>query len=129
MVRVKSKQQWLLAAAALTIATLTGFAAHRADAARTLSVSPQGKVAQVRQVVVKFDESMAPFGDANAAAPAQVRCVGGADNSAGGSADESAAGSARWIDDKTWAYDFKSDLGPGLRCSIDVNDGLKSKAG
>lgn len=93
--------------------------AWRADAARVTRVSPQGKVAQVRQVIVKFDESMVAFGAANLPAPARVRC-----NEASAS-----AGQARWIDDKTWAWDFAADLPPGVACSIDLNDGLKSSAG
>ncbi|GAB7525634.1 MG2 domain-containing protein [Paraburkholderia sp. 2C] len=93
--------------------------AWHADAARIAQVSPQGKVAQVRQVVVKFDQAMTAFGAANAAAPARVHCD-----------DASAsAGSGRWIDAKTWAWDFKADLPPGMRCSIDLNDALKSSSG
>ncbi|HWT34834.1 MAG TPA: MG2 domain-containing protein, partial [Paraburkholderia sp.] len=34
-----------------------------------------------------------------------------------------------WIDDKTWAWDFSADLPPGVACSVDLNDGLKSSAG
>jgi alpha-2-macroglobulin len=93
-------------------------ATHRADAARTISVSPQGKVTQVRQVLIKFDEPMIAFGGPAAKAPAQVHCSGGA-----------SAGSAHWIDEKTWAFDFAQDLTPGMRCTADLDDGLKSNAG
>jgi uncharacterized protein YfaS (alpha-2-macroglobulin family) len=105
----------------LTFAALCGLAAlaWQADAARITQVSPQGKVAQARQVVVKFDQAMTAFGAANAAAPARVHC----DNAS------ASAGSGRWIDAKTWAWDFKADLPPGVRCSIDLNDALKSSAG
>src|ERR1700733_12270784 len=90
------KQKWLWATAtALIVAILTCTAWH-ADAARITRVSPQGKVAQVRQVVVKFDESMVAFGAANLPAPARIKC-----NDASAS-----AGQGRWIDDKTWAWDF-----------------------
>ncbi|WP_213778409.1 Ig-like domain-containing alpha-2-macroglobulin family protein [Caballeronia sp. dw_276] len=120
MISVIKKRTWTLASAAAVSLLAIGFlsATHRADAARTVSVSPQGKVTQVRQVVVKFDEPMIAFGDPAAKAPAQVHCSGGA-----------AAGSAHWIDDKTWAYDFNQDLTPGMRCSVALNDGLKSNAG
>ena len=65
MIRVKEKQVWTLASAAAISLLAVGLrtATHRADAARTVSVSPQGKVTQVRQVVVKFDEAMIAFGD------------------------------------------------------------------
>jgi uncharacterized protein YfaS (alpha-2-macroglobulin family) len=120
MIRVIKKQAWTLASAVAFLLLAAGLlsAAHRADAARTVSVSPQGKVTQVRQVVVKFDEAMIAFGDPAAKAPAQLHCSGG-----------TSAGSAHWIDDKTWAYDFAQDLTPGMRCSVALNDGLKSAAG
>lgn len=118
MSRVKAKQQWILAAMALFTAVVFGAAIERADAARAVSVSPQGKVAQVRQVVVKFDEAMIAFGSPGAQAPAKVSCKGAA-----------VSGTARWINDKTWAYDFTADLPPGVQCAVDFNDGLKSSAG
>ena len=120
MIRVIKKQAWTLASAAAISLLAIGFlsAAHRTDAARTVSVSPQGKVTQVRQVVIKFDEAMIAFGDPAAKAPAKVHCSGGA-----------STGSARWINDKTWAFDFAQDLTPGMRCSVALNDGLKSTAG
>lgn len=91
----------------------------RADAARIVQVSPQGTVTQVRQVVVKFDESMVAFGAPNLAAPAAVKC----------SDPHASAGQSRWIDNKTWAWDFTSDLPPGVACSVDLKGGLKSSAG
>ncbi|SOE81482.1 hypothetical protein SAMN05446927_4767 [Caballeronia arationis] len=118
MTRVTTRKQWILAATALFTAAVFGTAMHRADAARAVSVSPQGKVAQVRQVVIKFDEAMIAFGGPGAAAPAKVACSGA-----------SVGGTARWIDAKTWAYDFENDLPPGMRCAVDFNNGLKSVAG
>ncbi|MEX3934769.1 alpha-2-macroglobulin [Paraburkholderia phymatum] len=113
------KRQWIGAAATAVTLGLLATLAWRADAARITQVSPQGKVAQVRQVVVKFDESMVPFGAPNLPAPARIKC-----------SDASAsAGQPRWIDDKTWAWDFAADLPPGVACSVDLNDGLKSSAG
>ncbi|MEI6000597.1 alpha-2-macroglobulin [Paraburkholderia bengalensis] len=113
------KRQWFGAMAAALVLALLGAVAWRADAARITQVSPQGKVAQVRQVVVKFDESMVAFGAPNLPAPARVSC-----NDASVS-----AGQPRWIDDKTWAWDFAADLPPGVACSVDLDDGLKSSAG
>ncbi|NRO98702.1 alpha-2-macroglobulin [Paraburkholderia sp. NMBU_R16] len=107
------------AAAAVAAFALTGAAGWRAEAARVTRVTPQGKVAQVRQVVVKFDEAMAAFGSPDAPAPARVKC-----NDASAS-----AGHARWIDEKTWAWDFNADLPPGVSCTVDLSDGLKSAAG
>src|SRR5260370_33489669 len=122
MIRVLKKQRWTLATLTAISLLAIGFlgTTHRADAARTLSVSPQGKVTQVRQVVIKFDEAMIAFGDPAAKAPAQVHCSGGA--------PATSAGSARWINDKTWAFDFAQDPTPGVRCSRALHDGLKSTA-
>lgn len=90
-----------------------------ADAARTVNVSPQGTVAEVRQAVVKFDEAMVAFGSASAPDPARLAC-----------ADPAAArGHGRWLDEKTWAYDFENDLPPGVRCTVALNDTLRSAAG
>ncbi len=113
------KRQTIWAAATVAMLALLIGVTWRADAARITRVSPQGKVAQVRQVVVKFDESMVAFGAPDLPAPARIKC-----NDASAS-----AGQARWIDDKTWAWDFNADLPPGVACSVDLNDGLKSSAG
>ncbi|OUL90428.1 alpha-2-macroglobulin family protein [Paraburkholderia hospita] len=113
------KRQAIWAAATAAMLGLLISVTWRADAARITQVTPQGKVAQVRQVVVKFDESMVAFGAPDLPAPARIKC-----NDASAS-----AGQPRWIDDKTWAWDFTADLPPGVACSVDLNDGLKSSAG
>lgn len=103
------------------VAALGGAAALslHAGAARTVSVSPQGTVTEVRQSVVKFDEPMVAFGSASAPNPARVTCN-----------DSTAArGQGHWLDDKTWVYDFENDLPPGVRCSVALNDTLRSVAG
>ncbi|OYD75416.1 UNVERIFIED_ORG: hypothetical protein BDU10_0453 [Burkholderia sp. CF145] len=113
------KRQAIWAAAAAAMLGLLISVTWHADAARITQITPQGKVAQVRQVVVKFDESMVAFGAPDLPAPARIKC-----NDASAS-----AGQPRWIDDKTWAWDFTADLPPGVACSVDLNDGLKSSAG
>jgi hypothetical protein len=40
-----------------------------------------------------------------------------------------ARGQGHWLDDKTWVYDFENDLPPGVRCSLALNDTLRSVAG
>jgi hypothetical protein len=52
----------------ITAALLAASAWH-AHALQVTSFTPQGEVAKVRQVVVKFDEPAAPFGDPKAPAP------------------------------------------------------------
>ena len=114
---IKQQCKWIAATvAALGMLSATTW---QADAARITRVSPQGTVSKVRQIVVKFDESMVAFGAADLPAPAAVKC-----NDASAS-----AGQSRWIDDKSWAWDFAEDLPPGVACAVDLKDGLKTAAG
>lgn len=89
-----------------------------AEAARVQTLSPQGEVARVRQVAITFDSAMLRFGDARAAAPADVACRGA-----------SVEGQGRWINDKRWVYDFARDLPPGMQCAVTLTPGLKDLAG
>ncbi len=95
-------KRWIVLAAAL-------LAASMAHAAAVDSVSPQGEVAQVRQVTVKFSEPVVPFGDLRLPDPVNLQCAGPA-----------AAGAGRWIDDRSWQYDFRESLPPGVRCVVKV---------
>ena len=78
-----------------------------AQAASVVTVSPQGEAAQVRQVVMKFNEAVVAFGDLRQPDPAALSCQGGP-----------AGGSARWISDRSWVFDFSQPLGPGVRCLL-----------
>ncbi len=79
--------------------------------------TPQGEVAQVRQVVVAFDQAVVPFGDLRQADPYGVACQGA-----------NVAGSGRWLDDKRWVYDFREAVPPGVRCVVTLKDGWKPTA-
>lgn len=103
-------------AAGLAIVFLAGATAARA--ATIASVSPQGEVAQVRQVVVRFSEAVVPFGDLRQPDPVAVSCQGGAP-----------AGSGRWSNDRVWLYDFREPLGPGARCVVKARAEWKPMAG
>ena len=78
-----------------------------AHAAGISSVSPQGEVAQVQQVVVHFSEGVVPLGDLRQPEPVQLACQGA-----------SAVGSAHWNSDREWVFDFKEALPPGVRCTV-----------
>ena len=90
------------AAAALLV--LFGIAAR---AATITSVSPQGEVAQVRQITVKFSQAVVAFGDLRLPDPLSVACEGAAPPGAG-----------RWASDRVWLYDFREPLPPGTRCTL-----------
>ncbi|EJM99807.1 Ig-like domain-containing alpha-2-macroglobulin family protein [Herbaspirillum sp. YR522] len=112
------EKQWLRAAlAAVAAVVLAWTVAPVADAATAsvTSVSPQGEVARIRQVRVRFSESMVKFGDPKAAAPFDVDCP--------------VAGTPRWADDKNWVYDFERDLPPGTSCALTLRGAARSAAG
>jgi uncharacterized protein YfaS (alpha-2-macroglobulin family) len=101
----------LLAAAALV-------AAGPALAATVSAMSPQGEVAQVRQISLRFDVAVVPFGDLRQPDPATVSCSGQAPKGAG-----------RWVNDKAWVFDLAVPLGPGSRCSLKLRPDWKPLAG
>ncbi len=107
----KNPSRWI--AAALIAA------AQPASALQISNVSPQGEVAHVRQVVVKFDASAIRFGDAAASAPVTLSC----------SDAQASQGNGRWISDREWSFDFENDLPPGVRCNVQVKAGFKSPQG
>ena len=101
------------------IAAFLAATALQAHALQITSLSPQGEISQVRQVVAKFDGPAINFGDAKAPAPLAVRC-----NNA-----QAAKGSGRWISDREWAFEFENDLPPGVSCAVSADSGFKSSAG
>lgn len=90
-----------------------------AHALSVISVSPQGEVSRVRQVVVKLDAAGVRFGDPEAKAPMLLKC-----NDA-----LATEGTGRWTNEKEWVFDFKQDLPPGIACQLAVIPGFKSPAG
>ncbi|MES2414725.1 MAG: MG2 domain-containing protein [Pseudomonadota bacterium] len=104
---------------AKTVAALLAAFALQAQALQITSLSPQGEISRVRQVVVKFDESAVNFGDPKAPAPLSLSC----------SDAQATKGSGRWISDREWAFQFENDLPPGVSCALQVRPGMKSPAG
>ncbi len=77
---------------------------------------PQGSVKRVRQATARFPHVMVALGDPRAPSdPFTVDC--------------GAAGTARWIDSRTWSYDFTQDLPAGLRCRFTLKDGVRALDG
>ena len=79
------------------------------------SFSPQGYVRHVRQVVVRFSDSMVALGDPRLTDPFSVSCP--------------AHGKGRWADTRDWVFDFDFDLDAGIHCHFTLKAGLKSAAG
>jgi alpha-2-macroglobulin len=89
------------------------------QALQVVGLSPQGEVAQVRQLVIKFDEAVVKFGDPKAAAPAAINC----------NLPLGKDGNGRWVNEREWAYEFGQDLPPGMRCDVKLVAGLQSQKG
>lgn len=99
--------------AVLLLAAAVSLHAH---ALQITSLSPQGEVARVRQVVAKFDEGAVNFGDPKAPAPLSLSC----------SDAQATKGSGRWISEREWAFEFENDLPPGVSCALNVVGTFKS---
>ncbi|MEO8079754.1 MAG: MG2 domain-containing protein, partial [Caldimonas sp.] len=93
-------------------------AAFGADAASIVAVGPQGEVAQVRQVTVRFSEAVVAFGDLRLPDPFAVACAGAPP-----------PGSGRWTSDRVWVYDFREALPPGTRCTASLRAEWKPAPG
>lgn len=101
-----------VAVAAAFIASTT------AHAVTVSSFSPQGEVAQVRQLTVKFSEAVVSLGDLRAADPFKLSCEGAVPK-----------GNGRWANDRVWLYDFDEALPPGTRCAVTARAEWKPLAG
>ena len=77
------------------LAVLGSVVGPDAGAATISAVSPQGEVAQVRQVVVSFSEAVVPLGDLRQPAPVTLGCQGA-----------TAGGTGRWNNDREWDVRF-----------------------
>lgn len=106
-----------VARAALVAAGLAMVAAVTA-AAPVASISPSGEVAQVQQVLVRFSEAVLPLGNLQQAAPYTLACEGG-----------TPPGSARWLNERSWAFDFNEVLAAGKRCTLTLNPAFQPLGG
>ena len=92
--------------------------AAAAQAASVTAMTPRGEVAQVRQITLRFDEAVVPFGDLRQPDPARLACDGPA-----------VTGSGRWANDRVWLYDFSAALPPGTRCTLKLEPDWKPLKG
>ena len=101
------------------IAALTAAVALNAQTLQIISVSRQGEVSRIRQLVAKFDEAAVNFGDPKAPAPLTLNC----------SDAPAAKGEGRWICAREWVFKFENDLPSGVSCSVTPVLGFKSASG
>ena len=110
------KIRGFLLTAVLVISQVSLFAQAWQPPARVDSFTPTGLAKRVRQVQVRFSESMIPFGDLrDVAEPFVINCP--------------EAGKARWMDDRVWIYDFDRDLPAGISCEFRIRNGLETLDG
>ncbi len=103
----------------LALAPFLSCVALTAHGLQVTSLTPQGEVAQVRQVVAKFDQAAVNFGDPRAQAPLTLSC----------SDAQATRGTGRWNSDREWVMQFERDLPPGVRCTLQSRAGFQSPAG
>ncbi|MCC6852865.1 MAG: alpha-2-macroglobulin [Rubrivivax sp.] len=92
--------------------------AGAADAARVAGVTPSGEVAEVRQIVLRFDGAVARLGDPAQRAPATLQCDGGTPR-----------GDAHWLDERRWAFDLAEPLAAGRRCRLRLDPSFRPADG
>jgi alpha-2-macroglobulin len=77
--------------------------------------TPRGTVKHVPQVSARFSEPMVPLGDPRSFVdPFEIDCR--------------MEGAGRWIDSRTWVYEFARDLPGGLCCRFQLRAGLATQA-
>lgn len=69
----------------------------------------------ISRFTLRFSEDVVPLGDPRSRAPATQDCK--------------VAGEGRWVDTRTWVLEFAKSLPGGLRCHINLVDGLTTARG
>lgn len=97
------------------------------QAGEVLSVSPTGSVKGVQQFLAKYSTDMVPMGDPLGKDPMSVSCVTGDANGEKVPSSKS-TGRGRWVDSKTWSYDFDKPVESGVLCTF-TQEAKKDLAG
>ena len=82
----------------------------QSQAATITRFSPQGATSGVRQIVIDFDRAAVTFGETKLPVPVEVLC----------SLDRATAGSGRWLNERSWAYDFTNEVPAGVVCTAEL---------
>ena len=107
-----------LAIAALAVAAILPLAAIGDSAPEVVMATPGSaglSGGAIDRYTMRFSEAMVPLGDPRAAAPAKMEC--------------SVPSTGRWVDPKTYVFEFAKVLPGGLTCKVTLRDGLKSVRG
>jgi hypothetical protein len=98
----------------LALAAPFAFFAPLAHAARVTALSPQGEVAQVQQVQMRFSDAVVAMGDPRLPAPFVLACNG-----------STPAGNSNWDDDRNWTLYLREPIAAGSRCTLKANPAFK----
>ena len=94
-------------------------------AAEVVSVSPEGSVKSIQQVLVRFSTDMTALGDPrDTLFPFKAICK---DNN--GKNIQTPATQSRWADSKNWSFDFATPLESGVRCEFVMKEELRDLKG
>lgn len=97
------------------VALAASFVPTHALAFTVQTFSPTGTVRSPRQVRAVFSEALVPFGDPRGMEPFTIDC--------------SVKGKGVWEDQRTWIYEFETELSAGEHCVFKAKSGLKSEKG
>ncbi|MCV2354397.1 alpha-2-macroglobulin [Paucibacter sp. B2R-40] len=86
--------------------------------ATSITISPSGEVAEVRQIRLGFSEAVVAAGDPRLPAPAALHCDGAAGS-------QRISGSPRWASAREWLFDLNEPLAAGLKCQVLLKDDFK----
>lgn len=78
---------------------------------RVDAYTPRGDVRGATQFTLTFSVPMVAFGEPGVASPATTDC---------------GAGEGRWLDERSWVYDFRQPLPSGLSCHFELNPKLRA---
>lgn len=99
--------------------TLAMAAAATADTVPQVTLATPGSSGTgdgtITRFTLRFSEDMVPLGDPRAAAPATNDCK--------------LPATSRWVDTRTWVLEFDKPLPGGLRCHVELRNGLKTARG
>lgn len=83
------------------------------------NVTPQGQVAEIRQLVVRLDADAVALGSAEGPAPVDFSCA----------PEQLPGGSGRWNNAREWVWQWNSPLPPGTRCTVTPKKAFKAVSG
>jgi uncharacterized protein YfaS (alpha-2-macroglobulin family) len=103
---------------ALLLLLGVGLLGASGSAPRIESFSPEGLAKGVRQVAVRFSQPMVALGDPRPPLELFAIACAGAE-----------PGVARWVDERSWVYDFAQDLPAGIACRFTLRAEARALSG